>query len=160
LIEMTVVIRRAQQSDLDQLVALWQELAELHADLVPEFALVPSGEQSVRAHLAKLLRDDNERVFVAEENGALIGFINGAVRENPPVFVERYIGYIEDVIVTARPRRHGVGEQLVHTINAWFHERGVCIIHLTAATGNPIAQTFWRKMGFSEYMTRMRRELE
>ena len=156
---MTATIRRAQQSDLDQLVTLWQELAELHADLMPEFALVPSGDKSVRAHLAELLRDDNERVFVAEENGALIGFINGAVRENPPVFAERYIGYIADAIVTVRSRRRGVGEQLVSTINAWFRERGIRIIHLTAATGNPIAQAFWRKMGFADYMTRMRNEL-
>ena len=157
---MTATIRRAQQSDLDQLVALWQELAELHADLVPEFALGPGGSQSVRVHLAELLRDDNERVFVAEENGALIGFINGAVRENPLVFAERYIGYIADALVTARSRRRGVGEQLVNAINAWFRERGVRIIHLTAAAGNPISQTFWRKMGFVEYMTRMRTELE
>jgi len=157
---MTVTIRRAQQSDLDQLLALWQELAELHADLVPEFALVPGGAQSVRAHLAELLRDENERMFVAEESGALIGFINGAVRENPPVFAERYIGCIADAIVTARSRQRGVGEQLVNAINAWFRERGVRIIHLTAATGNPISQAFWRKMGFVEYMTRMRSELE
>jgi len=156
---MTVTIRRAQQSDLDQLVTLWQELAELHAELLPEFALAPDKEQSVRAHLVELLRDDNERVFVAEENGALIGFINGAVRENPPVFAERYIGYIADAIVSARSRRRGVGEQLVSTINAWFRERGIRIIHLTAATGNPIAQAFWRKMGFADYMTRMRNEL-
>jgi aminoglycoside 6'-N-acetyltransferase I len=153
-------IRRAQQSDLDQLVALWQELAELHAGLLPEFALAPTGEQSVRAHLAELLRDDNERVFVAEENGALIGFINGAVRENPPVFAERYIGYLADAIMTARSRRRGVGEQLVGTLYTWFRDRGVRIIHLSAATGNPISQAFWRKMGFVEYMTRMRSELK
>ena len=155
---MAVTIRRAQQSDLEQLLALWQELAELHADLLPEFALAPAQEQSVRAHLAELLRDDNERIFVAEENGALIGYINGAVRENPPVFTERHIGYIADAIVTARSRRRGVGEQLVQTMDAWFRERGVRIIHLGAATGNPIAQQFWRKMGFAEYMTQMRKQ--
>ncbi len=157
---MSVTIRRAQQSDLDQLVTLWYELAELHAALLPEFALVPTQEQSVRAHLAELLRDDRERVFVAEENGALIGYINGAARENPPVFVEHYIGYIEDAIVTARSRRRGIGEQLVDAMNAWFRERGVRIIHLTAATGNPVSQAFWRKMGYAEYMTRMRNELK
>ena len=157
---MTTTIRHAQQSDLDQLVTLWQELAELHADLLPEFALSPGKGQNVRAHLADLLRDDSERVFVAIENGTLIGYINGAVRENPPVFAERHIGYIADVIVTARSRQHGVGEQLVQAMNAWFRERGVRIIHLTAATGNPLAQAFWRKMGYAEYMTLMRNELK
>ncbi|MEW5721209.1 MAG: GNAT family N-acetyltransferase, partial [Chloroflexota bacterium] len=155
---MSFQIRRAQQSDLDQLVTLWHELADLHADLLPEFALAPAQEQSVRAHLTELLRDNNERIFVAEENGALIGYINGAVRENPPVFVERHVGYIADAIVSARSRRRGVGEQLVETMNAWFRERGIRIVHLSAATGNPIAQAFWRKMGYAEYMTRMRKE--
>ncbi len=154
-----MLIRRAQPSDLDQLAGLWRELAELHADIAPEFALVPDAEQLFRRHMALVLADDKCHVVVAEQDGELIGFVNGGMHENAPVFVERYVGEISSAVVTARSRRQGVGTLLVDAILTWFRERGVKVVTLGAATANPIAQSFWHKMGFAAYMTRLRREM-
>lgn len=153
---MPVTIRRAQQSDIDSLVTLWQEIADYHAELDPRFALASDARTKYREHLTRLLGDDNWRVFIAEEDGNAIGFITGTVRENP-IFAQRWAGHISDAFVTARYRRRGVGEQLVRVIGDWFRERNVDYLELGAASFNPVAQSFWRKMGFEPYMIRMRK---
>ncbi len=152
-------IRRAKSTDLDELARLWRELADLHAGLAPEFALVPDAERMFRRHIAEVVADENCCVLVAEEDGALVGFINGGLHENAPVFVERFVGEIASAVVTETSRRQGVGTQLVDGLLTWFRERGVKVVTLGAATANPIAQSFWRKMGFDAYMTKLRREI-
>ncbi len=156
---MAIQIRRAQQTDVAQLLSLWKELAEFHANLVPEFALVPGSEESMSNHYVELIAKETHRIFVADDSGTLIGFASGMVKENPPQFAVRQVGYIEDVVVTARLRRCGVGERLTRALIDWFRERDVHIVHLSAAAGNPVSQAFWRKMGFGDYMVRMRKEI-
>lgn len=154
-----MLIRRAKSSDLDQMERLWRELADWHADLAPEFALAPNAEHFWRENIAPQLEDENVCLLVAEQDGTLVGFMHGSVRENPPIFVERFVGHISDAIVTAPARHHGFGEQLVDAMIEWFRQHGIKVITLGAATQNPVAQSFWHKMGFTDYMTRMRREI-
>jgi ribosomal protein S18 acetylase RimI-like enzyme len=152
-------IRRARHSDLDQLTALWFELAKYHEGFVPEFKLESGCESSVRAYLEEALTDDDDCIFVAEANNNIVGYIRGQVRENPPVFRERFIGHIADAVVTEHSRNRSVGMVLVDAMNQWFRDHSVRIVHLSAATDNSVAQAFWRKMGFAGYMTQMRCEL-
>ncbi|MBI5028917.1 MAG: GNAT family N-acetyltransferase [Chloroflexi bacterium] len=157
---MTIQIRRAQQADVMQLMPLWKELAEFHANLVPEFALAPGREKSVSEHLVELIDKETHRIFVADDDGTLIGFASGMVREMPQQFSVYRIGYIEDVVVTARSRRCGVGKRLTNALIDWFRESGIHIVHMSAAKGNPVSQTFWHKMGFNDFMVRMRKEID
>ncbi len=154
-----MLIRRAKASDLNQMELLWRELADWHAGLAPEFALVSNAEHLWRENLAPQLDNENICILVAEQDGVLIGFLHGSIRENAPIFVERLVGHISDAIVTAAARHRGVGEQLVDAILEWFRARGIRVVTLGAATQNPVAQSFWHKMGFSDYMSRMRREI-
>lgn len=154
-----VQIRRAQPSDLDQLVALWQELADFHAALDSHLALAPDAAARWRQNAAEWLEDDNWRILLAEEGGVAVGYISASIREMPPVFVEKHHGMIADVIVTARCRRRGIGGQLYRAMTDWFCERGISVIELNIAAANPISQAFWRKMGFGDYMVRLRVDL-
>ena len=157
---MGAIIRRASRADVDQLAMLWKELAEFHSSLAPEFVPALGSEKYLADHFAELIGMDRVRIFVADEEGTLIGFVSGKLHENPPAFLVRQVGFIDDAMVTARSRRCGVGEQLVNALMAWFRERKAQVVHLNAATSNPAAQAFWHKMGFVDVMTRMRREVE
>jgi len=152
---MPVRIRRAQPADLDQLSTLWKELADFHAVLDPKFALASNAKERWRENMAPLLEDDNWGIFVAEDNSRLVGFISGVVRSTPDVFLERQHGHITDAFVTERLRRRGIGEQLYRALAEWFHKRGITVIELNVAVANSIAQAFWRKMGFKDWMTRL-----
>jgi ribosomal protein S18 acetylase RimI-like enzyme len=159
-VKMGVTIRRATDSDLDALVRLWKELADYHADLAPEFELAPQAEDRFRDHLAGLVQDQYNCVLLAEDEGHAIGFIIGAVQENPPVFLEKSVGHIGSAVVTTDCRRRGVGTLLLAEIRRWFRERGVRYIHLSVAAANPAGIGFWRKMGFQDSMIRMRGEVK
>jgi ribosomal protein S18 acetylase RimI-like enzyme len=157
---MSVRIRRAKKSDLDQLVALWQELAEFHAALDPHLALAPDAASRWRESVSQWLEDDNWRMLLAEEDDAAIGFVSASIREMPPVFAEKYHGVIADAIVTAARRRRGIGGQLYRAMADWFREGGVGVVELNAAVANPISQAFWRSVGFNDHMLRMRGEVK
>lgn len=153
---MSVTIRRAQLSDLDELTRLWKELVEFHVALDPRFALAEDAEKHWRTRLAQQIKDDNWRVLIADDMGAAVGFISGVVREMPPVVREKYEGFVEDAVVAGQARRGGIGEQLYRALCEWFQTRNVKTVGLSVAVANPAAQAFWRKMGFDDYMIRMR----
>ncbi len=157
---MAVTIRRATLSDRDPVADLWLELYEYHLALDPREQLAPDAREQSRARFADLLADDNYCFFVAEEDGALVGFISGAVQLLPPIMLARVQGYIEDIVVTARCRRSGIGEQLYLAMKEWFRERGVQVMGLSVAPANPVSAGFWRKMGFRDVRIRMRGELK
>lgn len=158
--KMGVTIRRATISDLDTLTRLWKELADYHADLAPEFALVPQATTLFSNHLSDLVQNQDCCILLAEDEGAAVGFISGLIKENPPIFTERRVGHISNALITARLRRRGIGARLVSAMRDWFRERGVRSIDLGVAVANPLGIEFWHDMGFHDHMTRMRGEVK
>lgn len=158
--KMGVTIRRATIADLDTLTRLWKELADYHADLAPEFALVPQATTLFSNHLSDLVQDQDCCILLAEDEGTAVGFISGVIRENPPIFSERRVGHISNALITARLRRRGIGARLVSAMRDWFRERGVRYIDLGVAAANTLGIEFWHNMGFQDSMTRMRGEVK
>jgi ribosomal protein S18 acetylase RimI-like enzyme len=157
--QLAVSVRTAQPNDVLQLVALWHELNAFHVKLDPRFALDPNVEVNWRETFSQWLQDDNCRMLIAEESHRIVGYIFGTLHKMSFVAQDEYHGFIADVIVSARYRRQGIGEMLYHAITEWFRERGVVVVELNTATANLMSQNFWHKMGFTDYMTRLRTEL-
>jgi ribosomal protein S18 acetylase RimI-like enzyme len=157
---MTLVVRRAQLTDVPSLGELWQELAEIHASFAPEWEIVPGAAAMWRAHASQMLGQVDRCVLVAELDGTLVGFIIGQITSNPPTFRVKRTGHVNDAIVTSSVRRRGVGEALFEALQSWFKEKRITIVHLSAAIANSEGQAFWHKMGFQDQMSRMRGEFQ
>lgn len=157
---MASTIRRAVSGDKDAIMPLWKELADFHAALGPAYALDSDAGEMFRVRLEQTLADDDWRIFLAEDDGQPIGFLSALIRENPPAYRERSYGYVEDAVVAESSRRRGVGAALYRAATAWFRERGVKTVQLSAASANPVSLAFWRKQGFRDHMIRMRGELK
>ncbi len=156
---MPVTVRRAERHDVDQMTLLWRELMDFHVALDPHLGLGHDAEWHWRGSCLEWMEEDDWCVLVAEENHRLIGFITGSLRDTAPVLLEPRRGMVQDAVVTARSRRHGIGEQLYRELARWFRDRGVSVVELNAAAANPVSQAFWRKMGFGDYLLRLRTEL-
>ncbi len=152
-------IRQAELADLDRMMPLWKELADLHAALDPRYALSDQAENAARKFLAANIQEPTWQFLVAIQDGIMVGFISGFVRENSPVMAQRCYGYIEDAVVTASCRRTGIGEQLCREMEAWLIAHGAEYVGLNAAATNPVSLAFWHKMGYSDISIKMRKEV-
>ncbi len=152
-------IRQARLEDLDHMLTLWQELAELHEVLDSRYSLSDQAETEARKFLAANIQNPAWHILVAVNDGLMVGFITGYIRENSPIMVQRCYGYIEDAIVTARSRRTGIGEQLCREMELWLQAHGAEYIRLNAAALNPVSQAFWHKMGYRDISIQMRKEI-
>ena len=76
----------------------------------------------------------------------------GCVRDQIPVFEPVRYGYVTDAVVTESARHQGVGRALFAALKSWFREQGVTHLQLQIAHRNPLARSFWRGMGCTDYM--------
>jgi ribosomal protein S18 acetylase RimI-like enzyme len=160
---MTFKIRFGTEDDLQDMLRLWREMMDFHAHVEPRFNPRPSpdGERAWETHLLETVWDsDSWCVFVAEEDGHLIGQIMGDLRKAVPVFEPDGYGYVTDIVVEPQARRRGVGEALFHALKDWFRERGASHVELQVAHNNPASQSFWRAIGCTDYMDTLWYDLE
>ncbi len=152
-------IRRADQRDLEGLVALWLDLIEQHAGIDPAFELRPGAEDELRRLLEAQLRDREAAVFVREASGRLAGFCSVHIARAPPVHREVARAEITDVAVRAEQRRRGIGRALAEAALAWVRERGVSRVEVRVAARNAEGQRFWRALGFGPFVDVLQRRL-
>lgn len=155
-----VTIRPAMLHDAEAIGDLWIELMSFHATLDARFSVPSKGRGQYVRHVRNALRDENYRVLVAEADRRLVGFVLGYIGQNPPIFPQERYGFIADLCVTRDCRRRRVGERLVKMLCAWFRERGLRNVQLNVACANPLSQSFWRKMGCTDYLDHMWLNLE
>lgn len=157
----SVVIRAAQPRDIDAIAHLWEALVAFHRELDVELPpAAPNGALRYARRLIDHLDDPTARVLVAEVDGVVVGYTLGVVVDlAPEMFEQEASGFLADIFVDARYRRHGLGRALVHALGDWFRERGLRYFEWHAAARNSAGIAFWESMGGRSVMLRMRADL-
>ena len=151
-------MREANRKDVPAIAALWKEMMDLHRTFDARFEFAPNVMREVERHLVATIRSSGGRVFVAEAQGQVVGYILGEVHIRKPIYPPGTYGFISDLSVTAAWRRQGIGRALVETLMAWFKRAGVTAVELFVAEANPVSQQFWERMGFKHYLRLLRYE--
>jgi GNAT superfamily N-acetyltransferase len=136
----TVRVRHATEADLPGLVELLQVLFAIEGD----FQLDPERQ---RRGLVSMVSDPERRaVFVAEGDGAVVGMATGqlviSTAEGGAACV------VEDVVVNAAWRGHGIGGWLLDQVAKWAAARGATRLQLVADRGNEAALRFYDRRGW------------
>src|SRR5262245_4699698 len=97
---------------------------ELHVALDPRFALAESADEAFLAYAETARSRDDYRIRVAEVGKQVVGFAVSCILPNSPVYRARWIGYVNDISVTASMRGKGIGEQLVEDAVWWLRRNG------------------------------------
>jgi ribosomal protein S18 acetylase RimI-like enzyme len=155
-----VNIRRAKLADLESVLDLWAEMMAFHAQLDARFRPTPDGHEHFASILQDWMSDDRCHVLVAEADGQLVGYIIGRLSENAPVLQPPLYGHVSDICMAPAWRRKGIARRLFASLRNWLEQQGATTVQLHVAAQNPIAQAFWRRMGFWPFMTRMWLDLE
>lgn len=155
-------IRIASEDDVPAIGQMWEKLAQYHNLLDP--ALPPAARGGGRVYGRRLiarLNDSQTRIFVAEQDGELIGYALAVIVDIiPDMFIQENSGFLADIFVDDRFRRQGVGRALVDAVTAWLREHGIRSYEWHVAEQNEAAQRFWESVGGRRIMIRMRAETE
>jgi len=156
-----IVIRRATKADLPALGRLGALLLRTHFEFDSRRFMAP-GSDSDRGYawfLGTQLQDDEVVVLVAEEQGAVVGYVYAGLEPQSWKELREACGFIHDVVVDERGRRHGVATALLDAAIAWLRDRGAPRAMLWTAQRNEAAQRLFDRMGFRRTMIEMTREL-
>ena len=138
-----IVVRRAQSSDLPDIVAL---LADDDLGRSREDASVPVNRKYVDAFDA-LQRDPNQLMAVLVADGVVAGcvqisFIPGLSRQG------MWRGQIESVRIASGRRDEGLGRRLLEWAIAECRNRGCGLVQLTSDKSRLDARRFYESLGF------------
>lgn len=159
---MEVSIRHAMADDYDALCELFDEVDALHRNHRPQIFRQPAGPVRERAYYQGLLADEAVGLFLAEVDGAAVGFVHGVMRETPalPILVPRRYAVVDSIGVKADCRGRGIGRMLMDYIHAWAGAQGADTIELNVHAFNSGAIRFYRKLGYAVASQRMSRSLD
>jgi ribosomal protein S18 acetylase RimI-like enzyme len=143
------IIRVARESDIDQLMKLRLALQEHMERQNPRiWRLSVDGREQLRDQLARLLSDEDVRIFVAVDSSEMIiGMVVGRIATSDR-YVPAIAGSIELLFVSGPWRRCGIGSDLVRRLCQLFASRSVEHISVRYVVGNDEATRFWTKLGF------------
>ena len=154
-----ITIEVAERKHLPQILQLWQELMDYHAQLDPLFETRKDGAENWRQYLRGLMRTKEARVFIAIEDDEVIGYSPCRIASHPPVLKQENYGLIVDMAVKQNHRHRGVGTMMLEAIYDWVRSIGLDRIELQVVPKNEIGYSFWQKHGFADYLHSLYKEI-
>jgi ribosomal protein S18 acetylase RimI-like enzyme len=103
--------------------------------------------------LAELLRDRAHLMLVAEEGGAVVGFVNANFR--PQLHHLAPVGTIDELVVDEAKRGRRIGERLVEAVVEEARKRGADTVEVTTNERRERARRFYRRCGFEATSTKL-----
>ncbi|MGZ8782639.1 MAG: N-acetyltransferase family protein [Gaiellaceae bacterium] len=148
---MTIRIRPARPEDAATLVALGASIGR-----EPEaWLLNTDGWRTVaeeRRYVRALRRHPDAAVFVADEDGAIVGRLSVA---RDPHSASRHVADL-GLMVAATHRRRGIGKALLEQAVAWGRDAGVSKLELHVFPWNEPAILLYERFGFEREGLRRR----
>jgi len=156
-----VVIRRARKEDLPALGRMGALLMRTHYAFDSRRFMSPGGdpEAGYAWFLGTQLREPDVIVFVAEEDGEVLGYVYAALEPQSWKELRDAAGFVHDLVVEERARGRGIARALMEAAIEWLKEQGAPRVVLGTAEQNAAAQRLFTKLGFRRTMVEMTREI-
>ncbi len=137
-----ILIRRAMKSDIPTVSKLAIELIE---------AVKNSGgtaKDVLSENSRNVLTNPNSYILLAETEGKVIGFISFMTRKT--IIHSGLCGLIDELVVSKRYRRKGVGKELIKAAIEECKKLRCCEVELSTEFTNVNAREFYKHCGFEE----------
>ena len=149
-------------TDATALRRLEVQLQEFERTVEPT---LPTGEQMADpyiAHLFECCAKWHGRMFVAEDDGAVVGFVcvygrvpQEELDENPEPY-----GFVSDLVVMPTHRNAGIGQQLLAAAEAYARECGVAELKIGVLQRNGGALRLYERLGFRQVRIELTKRLD
>jgi RimJ/RimL family protein N-acetyltransferase len=140
-----MIIRTIRENDAEQFLNLCKQL-----DVETQFMMLEPGERKTtleeqRTQIEILLRQENQTIFVAEQDNQLIGYLAASggkfIRKRNSVYL--VMGILQAFT------GQGIGTQLFHTLEEWALKQHIHRMELTVMTHNTAGIALYKKQGFA-----------
>ncbi len=146
-----IVAERARETDLGSIGSLLTELMNAMTG-TEGFDLNKSVE-----NCRSLIRDPSQYVLVARKGDAVLGFIHFSTRKT--VIHPAPSGLIDELVVSRKYRRAGIGKLLMSAAVDKCRELGCCEVEVSTEKSNTRARRFYKSLGFEEDAVLLERQL-
>ena len=154
-------IRFAVPEDVPEIIKLLKQVGQVHHLGRPD--LFRAGAQKYNeADLRNLLQDESRPIFIAEEDGKVLGygFCILKVTKNDPVLVDNTTLYIDDLCVDETCRGKHIGKAVYAYIVGYAKTLGCVSVTLNVWAFNERAMGFYESLGMKPQKIGMEMRLE
>jgi ribosomal protein S18 acetylase RimI-like enzyme len=148
--------------DVAEVVKLYHELAYFIKDETKDeyFLFDTLLENELAKQLKESIRKPGLIIFVAKENGSVIAFISGEVKECfLPISKIKMIGYISGAYVLPNYRNKGIMKNLECLLLEYFKTQGLSYVELNVITNNFMGKKSWKSLGYKTFREQMRKKI-
>lgn len=151
-----MIIREYIPKDRTQIMRLMIEFGSYLTPIDPmsRVSFAKDGEVYFTDKLLHEVETKNGKVFVAEDNDKVIGFIGGYIEEQSKEELMESKpakpGVISEFFVTQTHRKGGIGSKLIATMEEYLKQQGCSFVRLEVFGPNIQAREFYSKRGYQE----------
>jgi ribosomal protein S18 acetylase RimI-like enzyme len=147
---MTLMIRHAEKCDFTAVVAIGQQVQDLHANYHPD-TYSHSAQYLTEETFQSMLNDSDWNVFVALEDLDVVGMAYCSYQDltDQPALVSNGEVTLYSMGVVPSHQKYGIGKALVSAVEAWASEKGAQTISLHVDTFNQAARHAYTSVGFA-----------
>ncbi len=148
--EAGVSVRKPRKGEEGELARLIYRFYAFNEEFDPAWALSDDAEERATEEARRAV-EGGDIVFVAEVDGQIVGYIRGYVRELR-LLKDGKIGVITELYVHPRFRGRRIGALLIDRFAEEARERGASRIAAEIPSSNIVAERFYSKLGFRNFM--------
>ena len=143
-----IEIRKAKLSDIESLDLLLYQVHKVHSDARPDL-FVSGAKKYTDEQLKQILKDETKPIFVATENGTVLGYAfcvlinNGESVSHTDIITL----YIDDLCVDETSRGKGIGKLLYDYVIKYAKKCCCYNVTLNVWADNQNAVAFYEKIG-------------
>lgn len=159
---MKIIIRDAIIEDCERIRYLQEEIAELHHIGRPDL-FKPEARYFTEDVFEERLNSPSNIIYIAETDaGEVVGYVFAWLisYRNHPTYHDFDNFYIDDICVSKKHQRCGIGKMLFERCRQDATERGCKLIDLGVYAFNSNAIEFYKSCGMRERIIRMEYNLE
>ena len=152
-----ILVRTARMGDYDALVALFDELDELHRQARPDVFRPFEGPARTREQIEQWLVGPGSTVLVAESGLDVVGLAVLLTRPPSPFAgaVPNKVVELDNIVVRADRRGQGIGRQLLEAAVVWSRGQGADHVVVSVHAFNRDARRFYETFGFAPSIDRL-----
>ncbi len=152
---MKIMLREYQNKDASDVKQVFAEFVEYHNQLDNCFGKISSHCEMFVEYIEKGITEDDFHVTIALADSKITGYCISKIEQKPPVYPTPSFGYIDNIAISGKFQKMGIGTMLFLDALEWFKSQEIHRIECFAAIKNVKSTSFWRKMGFEVYMEQM-----